>query len=125
MDEKPKQEQLNNIKQIIAPAGIEISSSFLKIGDKFAKTFFVFSYPRYLSTGWFQPIIDLATIFDISIVINPIDTGTALKNLMKKAAQLESQINDKEDKGLVRDPMLDVALRDVESLRDTLQQSQE
>ena len=125
MDEKPKQEQLNNIKQIIAPAGIEISSSFLKIGDKFAKTFFVFSYPRYLATGWFQPIIDLAHIFDLSIIVNPIDTGMALKNLMKKAAQLESQINDKEEKGLVRDPLLETALQDVESLRDTLQQSQE
>ncbi|MEK7507641.1 MAG: ATP-binding protein [Patescibacteria group bacterium] len=120
-----QQDHLKDITRIIAPAGIEISSSFLKIGDKFAKTFFVYSYPRYLSTGWFQPIIDLAVIFDISIVINPIDTGTALKNLMKKAAQLESQINDKEEKGLVRDPLLETALRDVESLRDTLQRSQE
>ncbi len=125
MNGKDAKENLKDITQIIAPAGIEISSSFLKIGDKFAKTFFVFSYPRYLSTGWFQPIIDLAHIFDISIIVNPVDTGMALKNLMKKAAQLESQINDRDDKGLVRDPMLEIALQDVESLRDTLQQSQE
>ena len=88
MEEKSSQEHIKDITRIIAPAGIEISSSFLKIGDKFAKTFFVFSYPRYLSTGWFQPIIDLATIFDISIVINPVDTGTALHNLIKKNAPL-------------------------------------
>src|SRR3989344_9641956 len=113
----------NNFKdilKIIAPAGVEIQSSRIKIGDKLAKTFFVFSYPRYLSTGWFEPLINLPHLFDASIFINPIDTGTALKNLRKKAGQLESQINDEQEKGLVRDPLLETALQDVESLRDTL-----
>ncbi|MBU6500457.1 MAG: DUF87 domain-containing protein [Patescibacteria group bacterium] len=114
-----------NVTKIIAPAGLEVAQNYLKIGDKIAKTFFVFSYPRYLSTGWFEPIIDLPNLFDISIFVNPIDTGSALKNLRRKSAQLESQINDNADKGLVRDPMLETALRDVETLRDTLQQSQE
>ncbi len=120
-----EKDSFKEIHRIIAPAGVEVTSAHIKIGEKFAKTFFVFSYPRYLSTGWFQPIIDLANVFDISIFVNPVDTGTALKNLMKKAAQLESQINDREEKGLVRDPLLETALQDVESLRDTLQQSQE
>ncbi len=114
-----------DITKIIAPAGVEVEPSFLKIGDKIAKTFFVFSYPRYLSTGWFEPLINLPHLFDASIFINPIDTGTALKNLRKKAGQLESQINDEQEKGLVRNPLLETALQDVESLRDTLQQSQE
>ena len=114
-----------NISKIISPAGLEVASNYLKIGDKFVKTFFVFSYPRYLTTGWFDPIINLPHIFDISIFTNPIDTGLALKNLRKKAGQIESQISDQQDKGLVRDPMLETAIRDVETLRDTLQQSEE
>lgn len=114
-----------NIRGIIAPAGLEIKPAHIKVGGKLAKTFFVFSYPRYLTTGWFQPIINLAEVLDVSIFINPIETGIALKNLMKKTAQLEAQISDREEKGLVRDPMLETALQDVESLRDTLQQSQE
>src|SRR3989344_6075328 len=114
-----------DITKIIAPAGVEVEPSSLKIGNKIAKTFFVFSYPRYLSTGWFEPLINLPHLFDASIFINPIDTGTALKNLRKKAGQLESQINDEQEKGLVRDPLLETALNDVESLRDTLQQSTE
>jgi len=114
-----------DIKKIIAPAGVEVNSNYLKVGDKLVKTFFIFSYPRYLSTGWFEPLINLPNLFDISIFINPVDTGTALKNLRKKAAQIESQINEQEEKGLVRDPLLETALRDVEALRDTLQQAQE
>jgi type IV secretory pathway VirB4 component len=104
---------------------VEVNSNYLKVGDKLVKTFFIFSYPRYLSTGWFEPLINLPNLFDISIFINPVDTGTALKNLRKKAAQIESQINEQEEKGLVRDPLLETALRDVEALRDTLQQAQE
>ena len=113
------------VKQIIAPAGAQVFSSYLKIGDKLAKTFFVFSYPRYLATGWFEPLINLPNLFDISIFVNPIDTGTALKNLRKKAGQLEAEMNDEQEKGLVRNPQLETAIQDVESLRDSLQQSEE
>ena len=116
---------LEDAKKIIAPAGVKVDSSYLKIGDKYVKSFYVFSYPRYLSTGWFEPLINLPNIFDISIFVNPVDTGMALKKLRKKAAQIESQINDQEEKGLVRDPMLETAFRDIEGLRDSLQQSQE
>src|SRR5580693_3997226 len=113
------------IKQIIAPAGAQVFSSYLKIGDKLAKTFFVFSYPRYLATGWFEPLINLPNLFDISIFVSPVDTGTALKNLRKKSGQLESEMNDEQEKGLVRNPMLETAIKDVENLRDALQQSEE
>ena len=124
MPEEPKKNP-EEVRKIIAPAGVQIQASQLKIGDKLAKTFFVLSYPRYLSTGWFEEIINLPNLFDISIFVNPIDTGTALKNLRKKAGQLESQRMDQEDKGLIRDPQLETALQDIDTLRDTLQQSQE
>jgi conjugal transfer ATP-binding protein TraC len=112
-------------KKIIAPAGLQVQSNYLKVGDKFVKAFFILSYPRFLSTGWFEPIINLPNLFDIAIYINPVDTGMALRNLQKKSAQIESQISDQQEKGLVRDPMLETALSDIENLRDTLQQAQE
>jgi type IV secretory pathway VirB4 component len=118
-------QNFTDIKKIIAPAGLQVQSNYLTVGDKFVKTFFIFSYPRFLSTGWFEPLINLPNLFDIAIYVNPVDTGMALKNLQKKAAQLESQMGDREEKGLVRDPLLETALQDVENLRDTLQQAQE
>jgi conjugal transfer ATP-binding protein TraC len=118
-------DNFKDIKKIIAPAGAQIFPNYLKIGDKLAKTFFVFSYPRYLATGWFEPLINLPNLFDIAIYVNPIDTGVALKNLRKKAGQLESQIADEQEKGLVRNPVLETAVQDIENLRDALQQSEE
>ena len=113
------------LKDVIAPSAFEINSNFIKIGNKIAKTIFVYSYPRYLSTEWFSPIINLDQIFNVSIFIHPIDTETVLKQMQKKVAEVQSQISMREEKGLVRDPILDTALNDLENLRDKLQQAQE
>jgi type IV secretory pathway VirB4 component len=118
----PGSEDLLNI---IAPSGIEINANYLKIGDYFAKTFFIFTYPRYISTGWFSPIINLPAMMDISIFFHPMDTSLALKNLRKRVTAIEAEIAEKQEKGIVRDPVLETAYEDIERLRDVLQQARE
>ena len=113
------------VQNIIAPAGMEVEPGYLKLGDKFAKTIFIFNYPRYLSSGWFSPIINMPELMDISIFVHPVDTVLALRNLRRKTAQIEAQLMERQEKGLVRDPVLEIAHQDIESLRDQLQQAQE
>ncbi|MDP3974948.1 MAG: ATP-binding protein [Candidatus Jorgensenbacteria bacterium] len=110
---------------IIAPAGVEVSSNYLKLGDYYAKTLFLFTYPRYVASGWFSPLVNLPEMLDITIFVHPTDTSLALRNLRKKVAQVQAEMMEREEKGLVRDPMLETAYQDVEHLRDTLQQAQE
>ena len=110
---------------ILAPSALEIKSEYLQLGSKFLKTLFVISYPRYLNTGWFSPIVNLDKTFDISIFIHPIDTATVLKNLRKKLTEVQSQISTEEEKGKVRNPMLETAYKDIENLRDSLMQATE
>jgi len=110
------------LKKVLAPAGLEVQSNYLKIGDKYAKTFFIFTYPRFLSTGWFEPIINQPTLFDISIYISPVDTALALKTLKRKVTEVEAQLNERMSKGMVRDPVLETSYKDIETLRDYLQQ---
>lgn len=113
------------LKDILAPSAVEVKSRELNLGDKITRTFFVISYPRFLNDNWFSPIINLDKVFDISIFIHPIDTAEMLKTFQKKVAEVESQIYVREQKGLVRDPQLDIAYRDLEALRDNLIQAQE
>lgn len=113
------------LKDIIAPSALKISPKEINLGDKIARSFFVISYPRFLTESWFAPIINLDRIFDISIFIHPIDTAQILRQFKKKVAEVQSQINTREEKGLVRDPVLDTAYQDLETLRDQLQQAQE
>ncbi|OHB04646.1 MAG: conjugal transfer protein TraC [Candidatus Zambryskibacteria bacterium RIFCSPLOWO2_01_FULL_43_17] len=114
-----------DLKDIIAPSALKISPKELNLGEKIVRSFFVISYPRYLGESWFAPIINLDRVFDVSIFIHPIETSRVLKQFQKKVAEVQSQIHTREEKGLVRDPMLDVAYQDLENLRDNLQQAQE
>ncbi|MBU0476592.1 DUF87 domain-containing protein [Patescibacteria group bacterium] len=113
------------VKDIIAPAAIEITQGHLMLGEKLAKSFFIFSYPKYLSTGWLSPIINLDTPMDISFFVHPISTEKILKQLRKKVTEVQAEIMEREEKGLIRDPVLEIAYRDMEALRDSLQTAQE
>ncbi len=113
------------LQDILAPSALKVSPKSLNLGDKISRTYFVISYPRYLSENWFTPIINLDKIFDVAIHIHNIDTDAILKKFQKKVAEVQSQINVRESKGLVRDPVLDTAYNDLESLRDSLQQAQQ
>ncbi|MFA7252381.1 MAG: DUF87 domain-containing protein [Candidatus Paceibacterota bacterium] len=113
------------LQDIIAPSALKITPNEINLGGKIARTFFVISYPRFLTESWFAPIINLDKIFNISIFIHPIETAKVLRQFQKKVAEVQSQINARENRGLVRDPMLDTAYQDLESLRDNLQQAQE
>ncbi len=114
-----------DLQDVIAPHALRINSRELDLGEKIARTFFVISYPRFLTTGWFAPIINMDKVIDISIFIHPMDTNEMLRKFQKKVAEVQSQISTRESKGMVRDPMLDTAYSDLEQLRDSLQQAQE
>lgn len=109
----------------IAPTALRISSREVELGEKFVRAFYTISYPRFLSEGWFSPVINLDRVLDASIFIHPIETEQILRNFQKKVAEVQSQIEEREAKGLVRDPQLDAAYQNLEQLRDNLQQAQE
>lgn len=112
-------------KDIIAPSSIVLSPDYLKLGKKFTKSFFIFSYPRYLTTAWFSPVINLDTPMDIGFHIHPVETGLILKQLRKKVTEVQAELAEREEKGLIRDPALETAFQDIETLRDRLQTAQE
>jgi len=114
-----------NVVDFVSPPGLEVNPNFIRLGKKIAKTFFIFSYPRYLSTIWLSPVINLDVSMDISFFIHPIDTEMILKQLRGKTTQIQAEIMEREEKGLIREPSLEFAFRDIESLRDRLQTAQE
>lgn len=114
-----------SLKDLISPAGIKLNSNSLEISGKLGRTLFVFTYPRYLTTNWLSPVMSLDKELNISMFIHPIETPWIMNQLKKKVVQVQSQLNEREEKGLVRDPMLETALNDIEALRDNLLQGNE
>jgi len=123
--EKVFREGLATITDLIAPSAIDIGSNFIQIGETFAKTIFVTTYPRYLHTAWFSPIINLDIPMDISMSIYPVESAVVMKSLRRRITQVESEIHLEAEAGKVRDPALETALQDIEELRDRLQQGTE
>ncbi len=124
IEETPLQEELN-IKDIIAPPYISIAQDQINLGDKIAKSFFIFSYPRYLNTGWLSPAINLNTPMDISFFIHPVSSEQILKKLRSKITQVASELIERQEKGLIRDPILETGYQDIEALRDKIITAQE
>ena len=113
------------LKDIIAPSAIQISSNNIQLGEKFVRIIFIVNYPRFLNANWLSPIINYPKQMDISMFIHPTDTAVLLRKLKKKLTEVASQISLEQEKGKVRNPVLETAMGDIESLRDKLIQGTE
>ena len=91
------------------------------MGTTYLRSAYVFAYPREVATGWLSSLISLPETMDITLHIYPVDTDVVLKNLRKKATQLEASIMLEKEKGKIRDPAKEVQLSDTEEIRDKLQ----
>lgn len=118
------QQGLSTIRDIIAPSDFLVTPNHLQLGSFYVRTLFVYTYPRYLNTNWLSPIINYDLTMDIGMFIIPEDIREVMNSLRRKMSQLESSRQIQQEKGLVRDPELDLALHDIDQLRDTLAQGQ-
>jgi len=113
------------IGDVIAPSFLEVKQNYVKIGERLAKTYFLFSYPRYLTTAWLSPVINLNWPMDIAFHLHPVPSEKILKTLRRRVTEVQAELGEREEKGLIRDPALETAYGDLEELRDKLQTAQE
>jgi conjugal transfer ATP-binding protein TraC len=114
-----------SIKDVISPAGMKVEPTFIVLNESYVRTIFVVTYPRYISLGWFAPIVNMNHPLDVAMFFYPVKPEVILKQLKKKVGTLEAQIMSDSEKGAPRDPISEAALRDIEDLRDSLSQGTE
>jgi len=108
------------VRDLIAPSSLSVNPKYLRLGDRFLRTLFVTTFPRYISVGWFVPIINFNSYLDVSMFFYPVETKVVLKQLQRQVGNLEAEISADKEKGMPRDPIKETALRDIEGLRDSL-----
>lgn len=123
--EKAYREGVSTVRDLIAPASIKISSSVMEIGAKFVRTFFILAYPRVISSGWLEGIVNADIPLDLSIFVYPKDSSEILRELKNKVGKIQASLQINNERGQARDPQLETAYRDVEALRDAIQQGVE
>ena len=113
------------LRDFIAPSSLEFSGTYFQLGTRYARTYYVYGYPRQLYTGWMSGLVNLDEVVDISVYVYPVESQVVLENLRKKVTQLEAGIQIDSEKGRVRDPQKQAAILDAEEMRDKLQVGEE
>src|SRR5487761_2149816 len=119
------QKGITALRDFIAPSSLEFQSSHFQLGTRYARTYYVFGYPRQVYTGWLSSMVNLDEVMDMSIYIYPVESQVVLENLRKKVTQLEAGIQIDSEKGRIRDPGKQAAIVDAEEIRDKLQVGEE
>ena len=113
------QKQLG-ILDIVAPEKIEIDFDYIKIDDVYFRTLFVAGYPRFVSPGWLEPVINFDSSLDISFYIYPVEGKSVLDDLRRKIAEMEAEIATDLERGKIVDPSTQAKLEDARSLQEQL-----
>jgi type IV secretory pathway VirB4 component len=105
---------------ILAPQSMEIDFSYIKINDVYFRTLFIAGYPRFVSPGWLEPIVNFDNSLDISFNIYPVAGKTVLDDLRRKIAEMEAEIATDLERGKIVDPSTQVKLEDARTLQEQL-----
>lgn len=119
------QKGVTALRDFIAPSSLEFKSTHFQLGTRYARTYYVYGYPRQVYTGWLSGMVNLDEVMDMSMYIYPVESQVVLENLRKKVTQLEAGIQIDGEKGRVRDPGKQAAILDAEEMRDKLQVGEE
>lgn len=114
------QKSTTSLADIIAPSSVEIDFNFIRVGERYYKTFFAVGYPRYVSANWLSPVIDFSHSLNISMFIYPTSSSDVLSDLRRKTAEMEATISSQIEQGLVVDAKVQAALEDAQGLTEEL-----
>jgi conjugal transfer ATP-binding protein TraC len=124
-NEKNYKKDLTTIRDLISPSSVSVTTGQMQMGTKLVRSFFVLTYSRIITSGWLEGVINADIPLDLSIFIYPEDSSKVLKDLKSKVGKIQASLQINAEKGAARDPALETAYRDVEALRDAIQQGVE
>jgi len=109
-----------NILDVIAPNQAETDFNYIKIGNTYYRTLFVAGYPRFVSPGWLEPMINFNSSLDISFYVYPIEGKSVLDELRRKITEMEAEIATDLERGKIVDPNTQAKLEDALTLQEQL-----
>lgn len=111
---------LTTVVDLIAPSSVEVDFRYIRVGDTFYTTLFIAGYPRYVSPGWLESIIDYDHTLDISMFCYPTSSTDVLADLKRKIGEMEATLASDAEQGKVADPTVEAALEDALGLQEEL-----
>ncbi|WP_432832990.1 VirB4 family type IV secretion system protein [Dactylosporangium sp. CA-092794] len=104
----------------VAPASVEVTPRFLRVGDGYAATLVVTGYPAEVGPAWLEPLLSWPGRLDLALHIDPIPAPVAAARLRNQRARFESSRRADEQKGKLADPYVEAAADDAADLAERL-----
>ncbi|MGK5680182.1 VirB4 family type IV secretion system protein [Actinoplanes sp. URMC 104] len=105
---------------ITAPASVEVTPRFVRVGDGYAATLVVTGYPAEVGPAWLEPLLSWPGRLDMALHIDPIPAPTAASRLRTQRARFESSRRADAAKGKLADPYVEAAADDAADLAERL-----
>lgn len=91
-------------KELIAPPSFELHHpTYLKVGAKWCRSYYLQGYPKHVWVTWMDYIYNSAYDIDVTMYINPLNTGESLQELTAKITSLQTQYEVQAQRGNIRD----------------------
>nr|WP_174361777.1 ATP-binding protein [Micromonospora aurantiaca] len=104
----------------VAPASVEVTPRFLRVGDGYAATLVVTGYPAEVGPAWLEPLLSWPGRLDLALHIDPIPAPVAASRLRNQRARFESSRRADAEKGKLADPSVEAAADDAADLAERL-----
>lgn len=104
----------------VAPASVEVTPRWLRVGDGYTATLVVTGYPAEVGPAWLEPLLSYPGRVDVTLHIDPLPAPIAAARLRKQRARLESSRRADTERGKLTDPYTEAAAADATDLADRL-----
>ncbi|MEV5694747.1 VirB4 family type IV secretion system protein [Micromonospora globbae] len=108
--------QPRRLAATVAPASVEVTPRFLRVGDGYAATLVVTGYPAEVGPAWLEPLLSWPGRLDLGLYIDPLPAPIAAARLRDQRARFESSRRADAERGKLADPMVEAAAEDAADL---------
>jgi conjugal transfer ATP-binding protein TraC len=109
-----------SITDVVAPQEVTKDFDYLIINGVYFRSFFISGYPRFVSPGWLEQIINFNSSLDLSFYIYPIEAADVLGDLRHKIAEMEAEIATDLERGKIINPSTQAKMEDARALQEEL-----
>jgi len=109
-----------SVLDVIAPKTIEIDFDYIKINGVYFRSLFISGYPRFVSPGWLEQIINFDSSLDIAFYVYPVEVKGVLEDLRHKIAEMEAEIATDLERGRIVNATTQAKLDDAMLLQEEL-----
>ncbi|MFY1652812.1 VirB4 family type IV secretion system protein [Solwaraspora sp. WMMB762] len=108
------------VASTVAPAAVEVTPRWLRVGDGYTATLAVTGYPAEVGPAWLEPLLSWPGRLDLALHIEPLPAPVAATRLRGQQARYESSRRADADRGKLADPYTDAAAAAAADLADRL-----